>query len=218
MNTRRLLPVLPALAILTGCASELKHEITISPKLRELPVHAVCVLEPGFPAKVKRKFADQYPEMTVERLAESGRAVLAACTGALSASLSADSVCGGSEEARGWAAEITADLVKGRVPLSVKPIALPVESVLLLGVQAYGTVNQQTQIGLLWLKPWRIGQPTFDHQCLIQALLVKPQTGEVLFDALLEECETVPAPSAELLDQVARRVGRDLLEAFFPKP
>jgi hypothetical protein len=167
---------------------------------------------------VKRRFPDQYPEMTAEREAESGRAVLAACTAALSASLTADAACGGSDEARAWGQEITAGLVRGRVPLSVKPMALPVESVLLVGVQAYGTVNRQTQIGLLWMKPWRIGQPKVDHRCLLQALLVKPQTGEVLFDALLEECETAPAASTELLDQVTRRVGRDLLEAFFPKP
>jgi len=218
MRRRISIPALAAVLCLGGCSAQLKHEITVSPRLRELPVHQVCILDPGFPEKFKRRFPDQFPEMAPERRAESAGAVLNACIAGLSASLTVDSTCSSSAEAKAWAAAITTDLNRGRVPLKVTPVALPVESVLLVGVQCYGTANQQTRLSFLWFKPWRIGKPTYDHRCLIQALLVKPQTGEVLFDALLESCEIAPEPAAQLLEQATMQTGKQLLEAFFPKP
>lgn len=216
MRTRRQISAVAAALLLGGCAGQVKHEITVSPKLRELPVHTVCLMDPGFPEKVKRRFPDEYPEMALERQAESGRAILAAVTSALAASLTVDSACQTAPGAKAWADGIIPDLVKGRVPLSVDRLPLAVESVLLLGVMSYGTDNEQTKISLLWLKPWRVGKVEYGHRFLVQAVLVKPQTGEVLFDALLEERETGPVASPEMLERVTRRVGGYLLEAFFP--
>ena len=218
MNMKPLLPGLVACTLLAGCATGPKHEVHIYPKLRELPVRTVCVFEPGFKAKVKRAMPGDLAEMKPERLAESALRISKIFTTVLSGSLTVDASCIASEDAKAWAADIAADLTTNRVPLSTKPLNVPVEAVLIIGVQGYGTENLQTQITPLFMKPIKIGKAKFQHWVQVEAILVKPQTGEVLFDVLHGDVEAREEVSADLLDDLTRRVAWVVLEAFFPKP
>jgi len=218
MTIRRLLPAVAAIVVLSGCGAGLRHEVSISPKLRELPVHSICVLEPAFRDKIKRTMPSDYSEMKPENRAESARRIMAIVTAVLSASLTVDTSCATAPGAAEWATEIAMDLSNSRIPLSTKPLPLGVEAVLLIGIRSYGTENLQTQVTPIFAKPIPIGKAKYEHRVSIQALLVKPQTGEVLFDALHEVAEERDDRSAEILDNLTRQDAELLREAFFPKP
>jgi len=218
MTSRRLLPALAAIVGLSGCAGALKHEVSISPKLRELPVRTICIFEPRFREKIKRPMPADYSEMKPENTADSARRILGIVTAVMSASLTVDTSCTLAPEAREWAAEIATDLSNSRVPLSTKPLSVGVEAVLIIGIRSYGTENLQTQITPIFAKPIPIGKAKYEHRVSIQAVLVKPRNGEVLFDALHEVAETRDERSAELLDDLTRRASELVREAFFPKP
>jgi hypothetical protein len=87
-----------------------------------------------------------------------------------------------------------------------------------VGVQGYGTENMQTQITPIFLKPIKIGSPKYQHWVQLEAILVNPRTGEVLFDVLHGEVETRDEVSQDLLDDLTRRAAWAVLDAFFPKP
>ena len=218
MTTRRIIAALAAVVGLTGCAGALKHEVSINPKLRELPVHTVCLFDPAFREKIRRAMPADYSEMKPENQAAAAKRIMAIVTAVLSASLTVDTACTLTPEAREWAADIATDLSNHRVPLSTKPLALGVESVLIIGIPVYGTSNLQTQITPIFAKPIPIGKAKYEHEVSIQALLVKPQTGEVLFDALHEVAEERDDRFAEILDNLTRQDAELLREAFFPKP
>lgn len=218
MKHRRVILVIGTCAVLAGCASAPRHEVTISPKLREFPVRSVCVFEPVVRTKIKRRMPADFAEMKPDRAAETATKVNGILTAALGASLSVDSSCTMGEAAREWAEAIGQKLAEGRIPLHVDPIQLPVESVLVYAVHTYGAENQQTQITPLFMKPIPIGKPKYLHWSQVVAVLVKPQTGDILFDIQQGEAEERTELSLELLDELTRKVSAVLLEAFFPAP
>src|SRR5687768_1175638 len=131
MKSNRVAPVL-LVALLAGCATQLKHEISVSRDLREVPVRSVFVFDPVFPEKVKRRNPEDLTHMSPDRQTVSGVRVRDAVLNALSASLTIDSSVVLDSAAREWAKQIGGNLARGRIPLVVDPIDLPVESVMIV--------------------------------------------------------------------------------------
>ncbi len=220
MKTLRLAPVL-LVALLAGCATQLKHEISVSRDLREVPVRTVFVFDPVFPEKAKRRNPEDLQHMLPDRATANSVRIRDAVTKALSTSLTVDSTVVLDPAAREWAQRIGRDLSRGRVPLVVDPIDLPVESVMLIGVKKFGWENTQLQMTFLWFeKRKKFGPPKYDHYVALQMILVNPRTGAVLMDALDEQRRTVregAVGSDEVLDEVLAGVARELTGSF-PEP
>lgn len=220
MKPNRIAPWL-LLALLAGCAGQLKHEISVSRDLRDVPVRSVFVFDPAFPEKLKRRNPDDLIQMQPDRQPQTAGRVREAVVKALSASLTVESNITLDPAARDWALQIGRQLCKGRVPLVVDPIDLPVESVMLVGVKRFGWENTQLQMSFLWFeKKKKFGPPKYEHNVSLQAILVNPRTGAVLMDALDEQRKVVhegATGSEDVLDEVLAGVAREITGAF-PEP
>jgi len=210
-----------ALEFLAGCAGLPKHEVNVSGELRAHPVRSVFIFEPEFPQKIKRFSPDDLREMHPEHQPATARQLLSVLKAAIGSSLLVESSYTPDEHAQVWAKAITTDLAKGRVPLKVKPHDLPVESVLLLGVMRYGRELDQIQIKPLpflpWVKTYAIGKVKWEYVCDLQAILVNPREGTVLFDVRHEARTASPNKDPQLMEQMAREVAGVLASAF-PTP
>ncbi len=220
MKPNRIAPLL-ALVLLAGCAGQLTHEISVSKDLREVPVRTVFVFDPIFPDKVKRRNNDDLGHMLPDRQPVTGGRVRDAVVKALSASLTVESNVVLDPAARDWARQIGRELCKGRVPLVVDPIDLPVESVMIVGIKRFGWENNQPQVSFLWFEAKKkFGKPKFEHNVSLQAILVNPRTGAVLMDALDEQRKTIregTSGSEEVLDEVLAGTAREIT-GIFPEP
>ena len=104
--------------------------------------------------------------------------------------------------------------MKERVPLRVKPLDCPLESVLLVAVLGYGRENAQVSIKPLWFRQFGIGRPKWHFACDLIAILVNPRDGSVLFDARHEACITSCSDDPKLLDRAAREASSAVASAF----
>ncbi len=206
------------LAIGAGCADLPKHEVSVSNSLRERPVRSVFIFEPGFPSKTKHFSDDDLAEMKPEHRMETSAQILSVVKEVIGASLLVDSYYTPDESAQAWADAITADLAKGRVPLSVEPYDVPVESVLLLGVLSYGRTLDQVQVRPLpflpWTKTYRMGKEKWEHVCDLQAILVDPREGTVLLDVRHSARTSEPGKDPEITERMVRETAWALVNAF----
>lgn len=219
MNPNRIAPLL-LIALLAGCGGQLKREISVSQDLRDVPVRSVFVFDPVFPDKIKRRNADDLGHMLPDRQAVTADRVRTAIVKALSASLTVESNVTLDAAARDWALQIGRDLCRGRVPLVVDPVDLPVESVLLTGIKRFGWENNQLQASFLWFEAKKkFGKPKYEHNVSLQTILVNPRTGAVLMDALDEQRQVVREGSGsdEVLDTVLAGVVAHVTGSF-PEP
>lgn len=219
MKPNRIAPLL-ALALLAGCAGQLKHEISVSRDLREVPVRSVFVFDPVFPDKIKRRNLEDLAHMLPDRQTATAGRVRDAIVKSLSASLTVESNVVLDAAARDWALQIGRDLCRGRVPLLVEPVNLPVESVLLIGLKRFGWENNQIQASFLWFETKKkFGKPKYEHNVSIQVILVNPRTGAVLMDALDEQRKLIRegTGSEDVLDEVLAGVVREVT-GVFPEP
>jgi hypothetical protein len=207
--------IMPFLLLaVAGCADTPVRDIRVSTGLRANPVRSVYVFEPGFAGKVKRAWPDDLPEMLPASRAESASRIMSALKEAIGASLTVDSSYSPDEKARGWARDIAEELAKGRVPLNVKPLDLPVESALIVGVVAYGRQNVQISLQLLWFKRKGLGKPKWNHTCDLVGLLVNPREGSVLLDARYETSFSTPEGDPQLVEKACRESSRAIAAAF----
>ena len=209
---------LGATLFLAGCALLPKHEVNISPKLVEHPVHSLAIFDPWFPEKIKRASPQDLVEMLPEHQMDSAAGIRKVLTEVLGATVMVDTAYQPDRLAVEWSQRILADLAKGRVPLSVDPINLPVEAVLLIGAPTYGTEDIQLRMGFLWFKNKPIGGEKFEYVCDLEALLVNPHDGSVLFDVRNEYREKVhgPADPQRLVD-LTRSCAGDIARALHPE-
>lgn len=206
-----------AAAVLTGCGLIPKHEVILSPKLTDHPVRGTVVFEPVFAEKVKRASPTDLAEMLPEHQTESGEAIRTIVSEVISVTVSVDAAYQPDRLAQKWAAGILADLSKGRVPLSVDPIDIPAETVLLLGVPAYGAEDMQWHLNVLWSSNRPLGKPRWEYVCDLQALLVNPHDGSVLFD-VRNECREKVAGVLDPARLVAltRSCAGEIANAYHP--
>jgi hypothetical protein len=214
MTSWRRLSAPAAALVLAGCTGALKHEITVSPRLRELPVRSILLAAPAFPKKFRRKNPEDFVEMLPERQRLTGDRIAEIFESVFSASVLVDARWDPAPGAREWAAEIGESLAVGRVPLSVPPHPVPAEAVLFSGVVHFGAADRSTQVSFLWGGHKRFGKPKWEHAVAIQTLLVDPRTGAVLMDAVHEERETAETYQSAILDELTRRVAWTILAAM----
>lgn len=162
--------------------------------MRKAPIRQVHVLAPFFPKDAKRQDPNDFREMLPENRASSATTLQEALKRALGASVSVDSAWVPDAKALAWAKAIGDDLVIQRIPLGVPSATIPVESVLITGVIAYGTEKDQMLIQFLpflpGMKKHAIGEPKWDHICDLLCILVRPSDGAVLFNIRHEERST----------------------------
>jgi len=215
---KRLMLLLAAAAV-AGCGLIPKHEVNLSPKLTEHPVGSTVIFDPVFAEKVKRNSPTDLSEMLPEHQLESADNIRKAVTAVISATVTVDTTYQPDRLAQQWAAGILADLGKGRVPLSVEPINIPAETVLLIGVPTYGTEDMQWHMNVLWFKNTLLGSKKWEYVCDLQAILVNPHDGSVLFDVRNEYREKAHGDldPAQLV-ALTRSCAGDIAAAFHPVP
>ncbi len=198
-------------AVLSGCAYTPKHEVDISAAMREAPVRQVHVLAPFFPKDVKRQDPKDFREMLPENQASSATTLQEALKRALGASVSIDSAWVPDAKTLAWAKAVSEELLIQRIPLGVASATIPVESVLITGVIAYGMEKDQMFIHFLpflpGMKKRPIGELKWDHVCDLVCLLVRPADGTVLFSLRHEERSTTPYEDPELLKESVARAA-----------
>ena len=208
------------LLLASGCAGLPKHEVNVSASLKAHPVQSVFIFDPGFPKKVSRLAAEDLPEMAPENQAASIQQVMTIIKGAIGSSLVVESSYTPDEDAQAWAQDISEDLAKGRVPLGVEPVKMPVESVLLLGLLQYGQKQIQIRVRPLpflpFMKTYKVGKEKWEYTCDLQALLVNPREGTVLFDVRHDARTSSPRNDPRLLEQVATEAAWAVVNALPP--
>lgn len=206
-------------ATLAGCGLMPRHEVNISPKLIEHPVHSIVIFEPVFPDKIKRTSQDDLAEMLPERQAASAGDIRRILTEVLSTTVTVDAAFEPDRLAQQWATGILRDLGKGMVPLSVDPVNIAAEAVLLVGVPSYGTEDMQWHLNFLWFKDRKLGRPKWEYTCDLQALLVDPRSGAVLFDVRNEYRERATGDlNPAVLAALTRTCAGDIARAFNTTP
>jgi hypothetical protein len=211
------LVLLLAAAALTGCGLIPKHEVNLSPKLTEHPVASTVIFDPVFADKVKRRSPTDLAEMLPEHQQESADAIRKIVTAVVGTTVTVDTAYQPDRLAQEWAKGILGDLAKGRVPLNVDPINIPAETVLLLGAPTYGTEDMQWHMNILWFKDMVVGPKKSEYVCDLQALLVNPHDGAVLFDVRNEYREkAVGAADPEHLLSLTRSCAGEIANAFHP--
>ena len=221
VNPRR--PVVVAIAVAVaaaGCAGLPKHEVNVSTELRNRPVKSVFIFPPVFPEKVKRFTKADLKEMLPDNQAASADRILLALSDVVATSITVDSSYRPDQEARDWAAAIGLDLCKERIPLGVEPHPMPVESVLIVGAVKYGREIDQVQVKSIFTgeKTYKVGDRKWNHVCDLQAVLVDPRTGHVLFDVRQESELNDPSDDPKFLDRAARQSAWTILSGFPVKP
>ena len=210
-----------ALAIfigLSGCSGLQRHELEISEIMRTNQVREIHVMAPAFPPAIKRTDPADFSQMLPENRQASSETLRHLLEKALSASLNVDSswIPGPREEE--WARKIGEDLAIGRVPLGVPPMECPVESILLTGVMAYGTEKDQLVITPLpflpSMKPRVIGKVRWDHVTDIEAMLVRPSDGKVLFTLRHDERFNTGYEDPALLEESASKAAAAVSDVF----
>lgn len=214
----RIRPLILA-GVLAGCGLVPRHEVNISPKLAEHPVHSIVVFDPMFPEKIKRSSPDDLAEMQLDRQPESAATIRRLVTEVVGATVAVDAAYQPDRLAQQWATGILTDLSKGRVPLGVDPVNIPAEAVLLLGVPSWGTEDMQWHLNILWFKGTKLGRPKWEYTCDMQALLINPRDGAVLFDVRNEYRERATgALDPAVLLNLTRTCAGDIARAFNTKP
>ncbi len=211
--------LLLAAALAVGCALMPHHEVNISPKLVEHPVHSIVMFDPAFPEKVKRASPQDLVEMLPEHVAESATTIRTILTEVLGATVMVDAAYQPDRLALQWAAGILADLAKTRVPLSVDPVQIPAEAVLLVGVPTYGIEDMQMHGNILWFKDFKIGPKKWQYTCDMEAILLDPRTGAVLFDVRNAYSEKAHGePDRAVLLGLVRTCAVEIARAFHTAP
>jgi len=206
------------LLMLSGCAALPKHDLDISELMRNNPITRVYVMPPIFPAVVKRADPGDYRQMLPENRQASGEILRKAIESALSASLAVESAWVPGPGELEWANKIGADLAIGRVPLGVPSATIPVESVLITGVYAYGTEKDQITIHpfpfLPWTKPRVFGDVRWDHVTDLEVMLVRPSDGKVLFTLRHDERFNTGFEDSSMLEQASNRTAAAIADVF----
>ena len=204
--------------LLSGCAGIPKHEVHVSEALRAHPVESVLIFEPGLRKKIKRVAPEDLQEMDTEHRAASSQQILQILKRVIGSSLMVESAFIPDESARAWARKITDELSVERVPLSVEPMELPVESVLLVGLLRYGQIRDQVRVRALQFIPgtktYKLGKERWQYICDLQILLVNPREGTVLLEVRHDARLSSPLDDPQLLEQVATEAAWAVLNAF----
>jgi len=207
-----------SLLIMSGCTALPKHDLDISSQMREKPVSQVYVMPPFFAPVFKRSDPGDYRQMLPENQPASSDTLRKSLEQALSASLAVDSSWIPGPDEMAWAKKIGEELAIGRVPLGVPSATCPVESILLVGVMAYGTEKDQLVIHPLpflpWMKPRVIGGVRWDHVTDLEVMLVRPSDGKVLFTLRHDEKFNTGYEDSALLDQSAARASAAVNDVF----
>jgi len=204
--------------LLSGCTALPKHELEISEIMRSQPVHQVYVMPPFFAPIIKRADPGDYRQMLPENQAITSQALRNRIVNALSASMNVDSSWIPGTVEMEWARKIGEDLAIGRVALGVPSVTCPVESILITGVMAYGTEKDQIVIHPLPFlpntKPRVFGKVRWDHVTDIEAMLIRPSDGKVLFTLRHDERFNTGYEDSTLLEETAIRTSAAVSNVF----
>jgi hypothetical protein len=220
-------PGLLAIPLITvflyGCGAAMKHEVSVSPYLKQHPVSSVYVNKPAFKEKVKRFSPTDLAEMLPENQPATAAKVTAILKNVLSSSIAVDSQFVPDAKFEAWAAKIQQELCIERVPYNVPPLDVPLESVLLLGIMNYGTEVDQIIVHPLpfvpGMKQYKLNEAKWNYVADFIVILISPRDGKVLFDIREgERRDKTDMRNDSVLDELTRTCAWVITSAFPPAP
>ncbi len=206
--------------LLWGCESLPRHEVDVHQRLIENPVSSVLILPPSVPLNIERAHPDDFEAWKDETREATVRQLSSLVLEAISSSVTAESARELDQGVRDWADAIGKDLLMNRVALSVDPVALEAEAVLVWAVVRYGTELNQLNFQLIpFLKTRKkyFGRASYNHLCELEALLIRPSDGAILFHVCHEAKAKSEKRDPDLLLKLARECAWTIPRGLPPR-